>query len=351
MEIAAVVPSLNPDKCLTEVIKGLIGVGFTRIYVINDGSDDAHLAPFAEAEALSQCVVIHHDKNYGKGRALKTAFARHLESPGEYTGLVTLDGDGQHTPEDTLRVAQALLENPHSLALGARDFSKVDVPAKSAFGNKLTRSIFKLAYGMPITDTQTGLRGIPNDFAQALLDVKGDRYEFETNMLLETKPNGVSIIEIPISTIYLDNNAASHFRPLADSVRIYARILKYTASSLLSFLVDFGLFALLNWLFRSFEPELRFLIATVGARACSGFFNFMLNKKVVFKSTARTSGALLRYFALLVIQAATSYAGVYLLSGVLFFPDLLSKILVDTTLFFVSYFIQRRWVFRATRGV
>lgn len=347
MNIAAVVPSLNPDKQFTKVVDELVEAGFTRIYVINDGSDDSFLPYFEAAARHPQCVVLRHAQNRGKGRALKTAFEAHLQDPGDYTGLVTLDGDGQHATADVLKVAAAMQQHPGALVLGARDFSQQDVPARSSFGNKITRSVFKATFGFPVTDTQTGLRGIPNAFAQALLEVQGERYEFEMNMLIATKEHSVPVVEVPISTIYLDNNAASHFHPIKDSIRIYARILKYTASSLASFLVDYSLFLLFNWLLKSTALDVgsRLLAATVGARVCSALFNFFINKKLVFSSKARTGGTLLRYAILSVVQMGCSYGGVYLLSAILPVPEALSKILVDTTLFFLSFFVQRRWVF------
>lgn len=352
MRVAAVVPSLNPNEYLTRVVDELVGAEFSRIYVINDGSADSFAPVFEEAARHPQVILLRHEVNRGKGRALKTAFEHYLADPGDYVGLVTLDGDGQHHTADVVRVAEALEQHPEALVLGCRDFSQSDVPKKSELGNKITRTVFRLAVGMPITDTQTGLRGISKDFAAQLLNVSGERYEFETNMLLETKRARVPIREVSINTIYIDDNQASHFRPFADSLRIYSLIfkfiLKFTLSSLASSLLDLGLFAVLNYLLgvAAVSAGTRLLIATVGARVCSALFNFFVNKQLVFESKARTPGAMLRYGILAVAQVLCSYGGTYLLSEVLPLPTMLSKILVDVTLFFISYFIQRKWVFR-----
>ncbi len=347
MNIAAIVPSLNPDAAFTQVIDGLVSAGFGRIYVVNDGSSIDFLPLFEKADAHPQVTLLTHTENKGKGRALKTAIARFLQDDTGLAGVVTVDGDGQHTLPDVLKIADAMAENPGALVLGARDFSAAHVPARSAYGNRITRTLFKAACGIPITDTQTGLRGIPAAYAKTLLGIKGERYEFETNMLLETKRHGVPVREVPISTVYIQNNEASHFRPFVDSFRIYRLILKYTASSLLSFVVDFGLFTLFTWLLRETAPEVNYLISTVAARVCSALFNFTLNKILVFGSKVNTGGALLRYGAVSVVQMLCSYGGVYLLSAVLPLPVWLGKILTDTTLFFISYFVQRKWVFRA----
>lgn len=347
MRIAAIVPSLNPDKEFQTVIKELVEAGFARIYVVNDGSGPQYQPLFDEAAAYPQCEVLVHPENRGKGRALKTAFERYLEAPEDFLGVVTLDADGQHGTADVVQVAKALEESPDTLILGARNFSQENVPLKSRLGNKLTRGVFRIACGIPISDTQTGLRGIPNDFMQVLMDVEGERYEFETNMLLETKRHRVPVREVPISTIYLNNNAASHFRPLQDGLRIYFLILKFTLSSMTSALLDIGLFALLNTLVLAGLPAAgRLLWATVGARVLSALFNFFMNQKVVFGSKAGTAGAMFRYFLLAAAQMLCSYGGTYLMSEVLPLPAVPAKIIVDVALFFISFWIQRRWVFR-----
>ncbi len=351
MNVAAIVPSLNPDEKFLSVISGLADAGFAHIYVVNDGSDDTFSHYFEAAAAYPQCTVLVHEENKGKGRALKTAFARYLEDNNGCVGVVTLDADGQHSTEDVVMISKELEKTPDMLILGARDFSQAHVPKKSALGNKITRTVFKMVCGIPITDTQTGLRGIPNSYLAPLLDISGERYEFETTMLLEAKRAGVRIREMPISTIYIDNNATSHFRPLVDGMRIYILILKFTFASIASFLVDFGLFALLEYILLAPLPgPQRKLIATVVARVCSAFFNFFVNHRIVFVSKAGMSGSMVRYAILCVVQMLCSYGGVYLLSEWLPLPTMASKLITDCILFFISFFIQRRWVFRATEN-
>ncbi|MDR1573004.1 MAG: bifunctional glycosyltransferase family 2/GtrA family protein [Clostridiales Family XIII bacterium] len=351
MNVAAVIPSLNPDAHFIGVVDDLIKAGFKRIYVVNDGSDSSFDGCFERAADHPECVLLVHPENKGKGRALKTAFARHLADPCGCVGVVTLDGDGQHRVEDAVAVAKALAQKPDELILGVRDFTQGNVPVKSALGNRITRCILSAMCGVRITDTQTGLRGLPNRFMERLLHVSGDRYEFETNMLLETGRARVAVSEVPISTIYIDNGAASHFRPFVDSVRIYALILgplgKFPFASLAGALVDLSLFNLLNRLLAVLAPALRLLLATALARLCSAAFNFFLNHRLVFKSRAGYGGAMLRYFSLCAVQMICSYGGVYLLSEALPLPVLPAKIITDVTLFFAGFFVQHRWVFRA----
>lgn len=346
MKVAAIVPSLNPDEQLPRVVAGLVEAGFTRIIVINDGSEEAHRPYFDQVARQPGCVVLEHPVNYGKGHALKTAFAHHLENPEDYIGVVTLDADGQHHTEDVVRCAQELERHPDALVLGTRDFSQSHVPLHNALGNRITSLVFLIFCGLSIRDTQTGLRAIPNRFAETLVDVKGERYEFETNMLLETKRAGVKLISIPISTIYMPGEGVSHFRVFHDSFRIYLLIMAFGLSSLVSFFVDIGLFALLNYLLSPLNASLRLLVSTVGARVCSAIFNFTLNRNLVFQSKTRAGASFFRYVLLCVAQMLCSYGGVYLLAEIVGMPTLLSKILVDGLLFFASFFIQKRWVFK-----
>lgn len=349
MSTAAVVPSFRPDEKLSGVVEGLMQAGFRRVILVDDGSGKEYEEIFQQAAARPGCVLLRHKENQGKGRALKTAFAWFLEHPEEDAGVVTVDGDGQHDPGDAVRCARALEEDPESLVLGVRCFDGRDVPFRSAFGNKATAWCFRFLCGVRVSDTQTGLRGMGKNFLRALLDVPGDRYEFETNMLLATSRLGVAIREVPIRTVYLENNATSHFNPLRDSLAIYRQIFRFLSVSLGSTVVDVALFALFNWLLQGVGAELRLLGATLMARLISSLCNFTANRTLVFASKEHPGPAMVRYYLLCGGQAAASYGGVYLLSAVLPLPAVAAKVLVDTLLFFLSFQIQRRWVFGEKR--
>ena len=99
----------------------------------------------------------------------------------------------------------------------------------------LQKFVFKLLYGTSITDTQTGLRGFPNSIIPLMVDIDGERFEYETKMLIEVIDHKVPIDEVTIETIYFDNNAETHFNPIKDSIRIYkvifASFFKFVLSS------------------------------------------------------------------------------------------------------------------------
>ena len=265
---------------------------------------------------------------------------------------MTTDDDGQHTPDDIMRCAEIMARDKVAV-LGARDFSQDNVPPKSKFGNNMTRIVFRIVCGIKITDTQTGLRAIPLGYLEQLCKISGERFEYETNMLLEMKKQGLEFKEETISTIYSDNNSGTHFNPLTDSIKIYAIILKYALSSLICSLIDVGIFTLVNLLTISFFGEnesLRVFVATATARVVSSLTNYFVNQRGVFQSKQSVKKSIVKYYILAVIQLVVSFLlvnGVSMLFGVESSGwQTLIKAVIDTILFFFSFSIQRDWVYK-----
>lgn len=350
MNVTIVLPSLNPDEKLNLVVDSLLKEGFTDIIIINDGSDEAHLAPFTEAAAHPEVTVLTHEVNRGKGRALKTAFSYIIEHRPDTIGAVTVDGDNQHTGKDIKACAQMLAEKKNHVILGCRDFDEPHVPPKSRMGNRLTRGVFRFLCGIKVSDTQTGLRAIPYEFLPLMCQVSGERYEYETEMFFALKKQKIEITEVKIETVYIEDNASSHFHPIRDSFRIYRIIFKFILSSVASFVIDYGLFTLLLFLLGNrVSRPLRLFFATFFSRALSSLFNYTMNKKAVFQSKAPVKSSLLKYYTLCVCQAALSYGILYLLSTLLQAGNALEailKLIVDIILFLISFQIQQRWVFQ-----
>ena len=352
--ISVVLPSLDPDDKLIAVVDGLLEYGFSDIILVNDGSKPENLHYFTDLAAQHpEITLLTHEVNKGKGAALKNAFRFFLQNRPEGVGVVTVDGDNQHHPEDTRACCEHMLETGH-VTLGCRDFSLPEVPSRSRFGNRTTSAIFKIFVGMTISDTQTGLRAIPREVLEQLVDVYGDRFEYETNMLLAFKTKGIPFDEVKIRTVYIEENKSSHFRVIHDSWRIYKLILahffRYTLSSLTSAVVDTLGYALLD---RTLPLTGMALTAAsgVGARVVSSLLNFFLNKKVVFRTNVSTGKAMLRYYMLALPQMALQILltqGVYSLFGIGESAGVLRTVIyavVMTVLYFVSYMIQQRWVF------
>lgn len=356
---AAVVPSLNPTDRLTDTVDGLLRAGFSQIVLVDDGSQPG-ARPFFEAAASRPGVaLLRHEVNRGKGAAMKTAFSWLLEHRPDCAGVVTVDGDGQHHPEDAVACARKM-EEENRLVLGCRDFSQPDVPPRSRMGNRITRGVFRIFCGLTVSDTQTGLRAIPMEYLPRLAAVAGERYEYETNMLLALKDLGIPWDEVKIRTIYLDENQESHFRTVRDSWRIYklilARFFRYTLSSLASAIVDAGLFALLSALLVGLLTGTALTAAAaIGARALSSLLNFTLNRRLVFRGGAPLGRALGRYYALalpLLLSQFLLTEGVFRAARIGDRQTLLRTVVyagVMAVLFVTGYVVQRRWVFAGKR--
>ena len=356
--VPVIVPSLDPDEKLHEVVEGLLREGFSDIVLVNDGSHAERIHYFDDEVAAhpDKVTLLTHEINRGKGAAMKTAFRYLMENRPALAGVVTVDGDNQHRPEDTRRCVERMLESGHTV-LGVRDFNLPDVPKRSRFGNHLTSFVFKLLVGMKISDTQTGLRALPADTLPTMVKVKGDRYEYETNTLLSLQEHSLPFDEVKIQTVYIEENQSSHFHVFRDSFRIYKLLLghfvRYTMSSLLCALVDTGLYALMGFLLiHSLVDPYLSAVCTVVARLCSSLLNLFLNKYFVFRTRGNAVRSALRYYALalpIMLMQFLLTEGCYRLFGIGEGETWLRTLvyaIVMVILFILSYIIQQRWVFK-----
>ena len=358
--VAIVIPSLDPDDRLPAYCRALRAATAAPIVLVDDGSRAELRGIFDEcARAADGVELLRHDVNRGKGRALKTAFAHLLAARPGLVGCVTADADGQHTVEDVLECLRRLRAAPDALVLGCRRFTGPDVPWKSSFGNNWMRTLFRLATGRRFLDTQTGLRGIPAAFMRELLGVPGDRFEFESDMLLRLGARPMDQYEI--RTIYENGNKGTHFRPVKDSLSILRLVLRgsagrlrrfglFTAVSLASFAVDIGLFHALHEIVFPADMAGRLFLSVALARLVSLSFNYGCNRHLVFRDGARHAAvegrSLGRYLLLAAAIMTASWAitkGVAAaMPGTLVTPI---KAVVDLLLFFASYTAQRVFVF------
>lgn len=359
LDAVVLIPSLHPDHLLTQYVDALLQEGFHRILVVDDGSGEEYAPLFCAINALPGCEVIGYPVNGGKGHALKHGMRHAQTHYADAPGIVTADADGQHTAPDVLRCAQTMLANPRSLVLGSRDFDTANVPKKSRAGNRLTSFFFALLYGTWLPDTQTGLRAFSAGLVPFLLDVTGDRFEYEMNMLIAASGHHIPFEVITIQTIYIEENRRSHFRPFHDSVRIYRQLfsnfLRYASSSGASTLLDVALFTLMDkWLlpFMGLDPRAMMLwyiswqvvTANLIARAASSVFNYKVNKSLVFRG-GDGGGSFVRYAALVLAVLVVSSGLISALHTWLGWDKTLLKIIIDSCLFFANYRLQRSWVF------
>lgn len=335
-----IIPALDPDDRLVELVHELLETyrhTFQHLVVVNDGSEQT--STFRKIAKFDAVTLLEHDENSGKGAALKTAMKWILGQSITAVGAVTADADGQHRPHDIARVAQQLCQHPDTLWLGGRCFDGKDVPLRSRIGNRFSRFMFRFGLGVDVEDTQTGLRGIPFAVLPALLESDSDHYEFELDMLMFTKRMQFPIDSISIETVYEDNNQVSHFRPLIDSMMIYRKFIKFSGVSIISALIDYGVFALIY----AFTGEI--LAAIAGARVLSGGFNFTANRQWVFQRGGQLRWDAAKYSTLAVALVLLNYAFTKGLLWVGVTP-FIGKPLSEFLVFLLSYKLQKKLIFK-----
>lgn len=336
------IPAYEPGAPLVDLVRELrLAEPGIAVLVVDDGSGPRFAHVFAAA-ATEGAEVLQHPRNRGKGEALKTGFV-HVIAQHPDSDVVTADADGQHTVADILAVVAALRADADSgtcdLVLGCRSFVG-DVPARSRVGNTIARTAFRLAAGWSLTDTQTGLRGIPAEMLPWLSTLPGARFEYELRMLVRLRRDGYSAREVPIQTVYLEANASSHYRPVRDSLRVMTPLLLFSGSSVLAFFIDTVALLLMTWLTGWL------VVSIITARAVSASANFAINRRWVFahRERRRIAGEAVRYAALAAALLASNIVWITALTG-LGVPLLPAKLLTEIVLFVTSYQVQRRVVF------
>ena len=345
------VPAFQPSEKLVEVVRRAVLGGFTQIIVIDDGSGEAYKPIFEECQTFSGVTLLKNEVNQGKGYSLKKSFQFIENNFRNIEGVVTADADGQHLPEDIFRVRNELHDSisrgENSVILGSRNFRGADVPPRSKFGNIATTGLIRLLYGIRVEDTQTGLRGIPTEHLASLQRVKGSRFEWEMNSLLDLMNRKIPLVEIEIATVYHDlSNSQSHFRPVRDSIQIWFQILRFTLSSLTGAAVDLGVYSLIILLFFTGSVDaVGITVATVIARVCSGLTNYFVNRQIVFVDGNKVRVSLTRYVILALILVSASALGTVVLANVFDGHAIAAKVIVDVGLYVLSFIVQKRWVF------
>ena len=365
-----IIPTLEPDPGFVVRVEELRKKIPAQIVVIDDGSGPDYREIFVQIDAMDGCAVLYHEENRGKGRALKTGFAyvrrcveaekgtagRTAEIVKPAAGILCLDSDGQHSAENGAELLELVENCPGTLILGGRDFKGRGVPWKSRLGNRVSSAVFRLISGRYLSDTQTGLRAFDDSLLDLMTETPGERFEYETNVLLACISRGICIRTEKISTVYIDKNEGTHFRPVRDSAAIlrtlFRELFRFGVSSLLCAFLDLFLFWLFDkgkWPAGWQERAWHIAAATAGARLLSASLNFILNRYWVF---GRGKGwiSLRRYLLLCIGIAAASAVSVSAVSALLGAEPTAVKIFCDAMLFIVSWRIQRSRVFSGTEG-
>jgi len=339
--LTVLIPAYKPSKELIPLVKSILEARFGWIVVVDDGSGAEFDPIFRELDAIEGVTVLHHAVNLGKGVALRYGLNHIAVYAPETQGVITADADGQHLPDDILKVGHMLLEHPDVLVMGSRDFQG-EVPLRSRFGNVMTQYVFKVFAPSKLSDTQTGLRGIPLSLIPNLLVVPGDRYEYEMRMLIELKMQGVEMVECPIETVYEDDNESSHFRAVRDSMKIYSVFTRFLLISFTTFLIDVVVFSIVDWTTNNIA------LSMVIARLVAGVYQFTVVRGFVFKSNRSVVSSAFWYTLLVAASGLVSYALITAATLVSSVDVVVLKVVSETLLIIANFSIQRLLIFPMT---
>ncbi len=336
MKRIILIPAYEPDDKLPNLVKGINKEDFT-IIVVDDGSGKDYQHIFDETAKYVD-KVISYPTNQGKGYALKTGIKYIKDEYKEDYIIVTMDSDGQHTIEDATKLCNYVEKHPKELATGKRPIQE-NTPLRSRFGNTITRFVYHMTTGIKLYDTQTGLRAFTDKLTDFHLEVKGNRFEYEMNILLFAPKIGIKIHEIEIQTIYIDNNSGSHFSTIKDSYRIYKEIFKFSLSSLISFIIDYILYTILVL------TTSNITVSNVVARVVSATCNYNINRKIVFKSIKKVPITLIQYAILATVILIVNTLLLNAFVNLLYLNEFVAKILTEVILFFFSWYVQKKLIF------
>lgn len=273
--IAVLIPAYEPDSQLISLTKKLTESGFF-VVVVDDGSGSSYADVFSAVKDYAH--IITHEKNRGKGAALKTGMVYIRDNMSHVEHFITCDADGQHRVEDVIRVSEKLQEG-HKFVLTMRKLKK-DIPLRSKVGNAMSRVVYTLLTKRYLSDNQSGLRGFCCSCIEWMANVEKDNYDYEMNVLYYAAKKGINICTIPIEAIYINNNQASHFQPVKDTVRIYKSLFKLAIGLFI------GLFAAEIWMMVAsflFGYE-HLLISVPVAGAVAYLVNVIVNQCFVFRN-------------------------------------------------------------------
>jgi len=342
MTLAAVIPAFNPGEVVTEVVNKTLP-HVDHIILVNDGCDDENSAILDQLnESSNHITLINHPKNFGKGFAIQSGLSHALKQGYEY--VIMLDSDGQHDPAEIQLFKDKIAATNSPFIIGTR--SQIGkMPLKSKIGNISMAWAFRLITGKKLTDTQSGYRALSKPFIQKFLaQCKPGRYETEMKMLFLAAKEGKTIEQVPISTIYIDDNRNSKFKPVQDSVRVLSSFLLFAGVGILSFLLDYGLFLVLTLMADSY-----FLNAHIMSRIVSSGFNYLATKRYVFNNHDAVATTAIKYLLAVLVSLLLSSALLYLFVDYFLWNPIWAKPTAELLTFCINFFVLKNFVFRGNK--
>ncbi|HUP44221.1 MAG TPA: glycosyltransferase family 2 protein [Thermoanaerobaculia bacterium] len=216
--MAILIPALNAAAMVEPVVRGSLQHS-RYVVVIDDGSTDGTGDVAERAGAL----VLRHEKNRGKGAALRTGFAWALES--FFDGVITLDADGQHLAAEIPKFLAARSETAADLIIGGRAHLFPGMLPRRRMANRFSAWMISIASGSTITDSQSGFRYYSAALLRAVT-LHADGFDMESEVIVRAGRRGLRIVTIPIELGFVNGIATSHYRPVADTLKIAWRVVR-----------------------------------------------------------------------------------------------------------------------------
>lgn len=208
-----VIPALNEVRAIRAVV--IEALTYCRnVIVVDDGSSDGTAAAIADLPI----ETLRHEQPLGKARALQDGFRRALERGA--SGVLTMDGDGQHAAADLPRLLAAAARYPQYIVIGARLLEREAQPGRNRFGNAQADFWVSWACGQRIVDSQSGQRYYPRQVVELAIAMKQEGFVFESAILIEAAQRGIPTLSVPIAASYAEDRRASHFKPFRDVTKI-----------------------------------------------------------------------------------------------------------------------------------
>ena len=215
--ICALIAAYNEERHVGEVVAGALR-HVSAVCLVDDGSSDQTGARAREAGA----TVIRHDRNRGKGCAIRTGLAHVLSLP--FTHVLLLDADLQHDPADIPKLVEAANRGVGDFVIGEREFVRGDMPVSRFYSNVIGSRMLSWFIGADVDDSQSGFRLIRSDLLR-LVTLTGRGYDIETEMLIKLMRAGARLDRVSVRLRYL--GAPSHIRPIRDTTRTCLLAVRY----------------------------------------------------------------------------------------------------------------------------
>ncbi len=350
-----VIPAYNPPASFSQYVNDLVDEGFSRIVIVNDGSRTDKLPVFFKVKRLG-AVVIDHKQNLGQGAALRTGFQYYMDHyQGQSDGVITLNADRQLPAADAAKIASSLHNEQEmgsfALVVGTRNLLGKNVSDYDYNMGGVMKLLYHMLMGVRLNDPLSGVFGIPDMRVAQCLDIGGDGYSYATSMTMSFEKIG--FLQVPVSYVNYEEGVERSFRKVKDTIWILFTIFKkfifYSVTSLSASILDVILFGIFTSVTFRGNP-MAIIYSTICARVISASMNYLLTKHFVFhfksdsaQETTKSAGA---FFLLSAMQCICSALVVSAMKFLLGGNVIGIKVLVDAILFFVSYKIQHKYIFK-----